>query len=208
MMKKLFLILVTIFMTSSYSTGVLSAEIKDYENLIAASSGKEPVELFSGTWMVGEDIDLGRYEITTTNGQSGNIFIKKDGSSSYVNDILGDSSHSVDRISIYLTGGEEIEIIGIDPVIFTPIEAGKDLTEIHSGNWIVGLDVEPGTYIATTIPGDSGNLFVHDENGRTVVNEILGTTEFGSGVERVQLKLKEGYEIHIMSLKQVNLEKR
>ena len=98
-------------MTSSYSTGVLSAEIKDYENLIAASSGKEPVELFSGTWIVGEDIDPGRYEITTTNGQSGNIFIKKDGSSSYVNDILGDSSHSVDRISIYLTGGEEIELL-------------------------------------------------------------------------------------------------
>lgn len=43
-------------------------------------------------------------------------------------------------------------------VIFTPLEAVKDLTQIHSDNWIVGVDVEPGTYIATTVDGASGNF--------------------------------------------------
>ena len=200
--------LATFVLTFSLPPTVLSADIKDYEDLIAAAKDKEPVELLSGNWIVGEDIAPGCYEITTTDGQNGNLFINKEDANSHVNAILGDSNISVSRVSFYLTGGDEIEIKGMDLVIFTPLEAGKDLTQIHSGNWNVGLDVEPGTYIATTIPGDSGNLFVHDENDRTVVNEILGTTEFGSGVERVQLKLKEGYEIHIMSLKQVNLEKR
>lgn len=187
---------------------VLSADIKDYEDLIAAAKDKEPVELFSGNWIVGEDIAPGRYEITTTDGQNRNLFINKEDDNSHVNAILGDSNISVSRVSFYLTGGEEIEIKGMDLVIFTPLEAGKDLTQIHSGNWIVGVDVEPGTYIATTVDGASGNLFVYNQDGRPVTNEILGVNELDMGVEKVQLKLEEGFEINILSLDEVNLEKR
>lgn len=97
--------LATFVLTFILTPTVLSADIKDYEDLIAAAKDKEPVELFSGNWIVGEDIAPGRYEITTTDGQNRNLFINKEDANSHVNAILGDSNISVSRVSFYLTGG-------------------------------------------------------------------------------------------------------
>ena len=206
-MKKSLLLLSSLFVLSSINVAY-AVEINDYETLITEQKETEPTELFSGTWKVGEDIEVGRYEITTTEGQSGNLFIRKESDSGFVNDILGKNEFGgVEKVTVYLEGGEEIEISGLDSVLFTPITKVEKTDEIHSGNWIVGIDIEPGTYIATTLEGQSGNLFVDDKDGSTITNEILGKNEFG-GVDKAQLKLKEGYQIRISGINNVMLEKK
>ena len=167
----------------------------------------EEVTLFTGEWVVGEDIKAGRYVITTDEGESGNFFIKEspDGSSRE-NEILGVSAigSGVSSITTYLKDGEVIEISGLNNVYFTPKDS-ELVTELGTGTWVVGLDVKPGKYIATVDEGQSGNFFVRDLNGSTSVNEILGVSGIGTGVEKIKIKVEEGQLIEVSGIEKVYL---
>lgn len=166
-----------------------------------------PVELFSGEWIVGEDLNAGRYKITVAEGQSGNFFVYSDEAQEYadINIILDNSNMrmGVPEAHYDFTDGQVIGIKGMDNVLFEPVES-EIKTELKTGNWLVGADVEPGKYIATTAEDTSGNLFVYKAGdypqGYPVVNEIIGKGEYNFGTERVQLKLEEGQMIVISNI--------
>jgi len=75
--------------------------------------------LYSGTWVVGQDIAAGRYVVTPGSGQSGNF--STSGQSSY-NEILGSDSSldEVPSLTVTLYGGDVIAISGMSQVTFTP----------------------------------------------------------------------------------------
>jgi hypothetical protein len=83
------------------------------------STSYSTTSLYSGTFIVGEDIVAGRYVATPGAGQSGNFMV--DGSDSY-NEILGGSSANggVPSLTVNLTKGDIISISSLSQVIFTP----------------------------------------------------------------------------------------
>lgn len=210
-MKKLLLTLVFVCLFNSHSAVAYGLELTDYEALITSSKNNKPIELSSGEWTVGEDIEPGRYNIKPTEEDSGNIMIKqKDKISFLVNEVLGFNHFGgVEQITVYLTGDEIIEINGLDSVTFTPVEPDVKREEIHAGDWIVGIDIEPGTYIATIEKGQGGNVFVTDKDGYLVTTEILGENMFVSVVKmEMELELEKGYKIDVSGLSNVYLDKK
>ncbi len=77
------------------------------------------VNLYAGTWTVGQDIGPGRYVATTTPGDSGNFSVENEG----VNEILGTSSdglQAVPSVTLTLSKGDVINISGLSQVTMTP----------------------------------------------------------------------------------------
>ena len=159
--------------------------------------------LFTGTFMVGQDIPEGRYVITADG--FGNFFVY-DGELPIVNALLndGEGDFGVPSLTIYLHEGNEIEISGINNVTFTPA-ATQLVTVLTAGDWIVGLDILPGTYDVFSTYEESGNFFVFSADilGLPLVNEILGGEW---GVERVRVNLEEGQRIQMHNISSVTFE--
>lgn len=114
--EKILLIVACTFLFTNISDVAYGLEIKDYEALITASKNNKPVELFSGEWIIRDNLEPGRYNITTAEGSSGNIMITEGGGASLlVNDILGYNRFGgSEQITVYLFGDETIEITGLD----------------------------------------------------------------------------------------------
>lgn len=77
------------------------------------------VNLYAGTWTVGQDLGPGRYVATPGSGQSGNFIVS--GSDSY-NEILGGSSEDggVPSVTVNLTDGDIVDISSLSQVTMTP----------------------------------------------------------------------------------------
>ena len=172
----------------------------------------ETIELFSGEWVAGEDFNPGRYKITCAEGQSGNFYLYDSESEDFpfINLILSTrEGFGVPEVNVDIAEGQKLALKGIDNVKLEPVET-KEVTELTSGIWVVGADVKPGKYIATTEENTSGNLFVYDsveiEGNFPSTNEILGQGENNTGVEKVQLKLEEGQTIIIQGISKLYLE--
>ena len=169
------------------------------------NSGAATVTLGAGTFTVGTDVQPGRYVITPGDGQVGNISITSDKDLMLVNDILGISDllqMGVPSVTTDLTAGDEITISNMSDVVFTPAETKLSNT-LSAGNWVVGLDIAPGRYVATPGEGQTGNLLISDSTGWPKTNEILGDNNFG-GVPSVTVTLNEGDTIKIMGLPNVS----
>lgn len=164
----------------------------------------EKAELFSGTFVVGEDITPGRYVITCDSG-NGNLFIYDNGMP-LINEILAASAgdFGVSKVETDILSGQEIEISGLDKVNFTPSEVSLKTT-LPAGIHLVGRDVPAGSYIATTKSG-SGNFFVYGKSGLPEVNEILGAEDDGFSVTKVKFKVSDGEIIQIGGLESVTLQ--
>ncbi|GIO27000.1 hypothetical protein [Ornithinibacillus bavariensis] len=73
-------------------------------------------------------------------------------------------------------------------------------TTLNAGKFTVGTDIPAGRYVIT---GEgTGNLFVYDEDGLPVVNEILDKSA-DMGVPNVTTDIKDGQEIEISGLNAV-----
>jgi hypothetical protein len=156
--------------------------------------------LFSGTFIVGQDIPAGRYVIT--GDDSGNFIIRNNDNRLVVNEILnvtgGSNAHGVPSVTVDINDGYEIEIRGISNVFFTPA-INQHSTVLTTGIWVVGVHIPVGQFDARpTVAGDSGNFVIHHANGRLAVNEILR--------DRVRVSLQEGQVIQIRSLTSVTFE--
>ena len=87
-------------------TPVTAAFVKEYK----------AVDLYAGTFVVGEDVGAGRYTVTPGAGQNGN-FIVNEGAS--YNEVLG-SGFGVPSVTANLKNGDKIKISGLNKVTFTP----------------------------------------------------------------------------------------
>lgn len=75
--------------------------------------------LYSGSFIVGQDLGAGRYVVTPGAGESGNFYVT--GADSY-NEILGGNSAygGVPSLTVNLTNDDAISISGLNTVTFTP----------------------------------------------------------------------------------------
>ena len=156
--------------------------------------------LFSGEFTVGQDIPAGRYVITSDG--SGNFTIHNADGRLVINEILnvggGADAQGVPSITVDINYGYEINIRGISNVDFTPA-VNEVSTVLSTGHWIVGVHIPAGQFDARpTTPGDSGNLIIHNIDGRLATNEILR--------DRVRVNLQNGAVIRIGSLTSVTFE--
>lgn len=164
------------------------------------SSAKETT-LSTGKFVVGEDIPVGRY--ICTSDSSGNFIVTDKNGLPIINEILGNDDLGVSKVTSDFKDGEKIEISGMKNVHFTPAET-KVSNELSAGNWVVGLDIDPGKYVAEVNNGQ-GNFIVY-KNGFPTVNEILDASG-NMGVPSVTLKLEKGEVISISGLNQVVFNK-
>jgi hypothetical protein len=76
------------------------------------------VDLYAGTWTVGQDMGQGRYVATPGAGQSGTFVIKREG----VNVVLGGdpSTGAVASVTFNVQNGDVIAISGLSQVTLTP----------------------------------------------------------------------------------------
>lgn len=155
----------------------------------------EETTLGSGTFIVGQDIPVGLYDVTVAPGESGN-FITSGG----INSILG-SEYGVTKVRAPLTENEEITISGLNTVTFTPVTAAfvtnhGDI-ELYSGKFVVGEDVGEGRYKVEPAAGEGGNFITSGG-----VNEILGG-EYG--VNETTINLRNGETVTISGIETVRL---
>lgn len=161
--------------------------------------------LSAGKWKGGTHLPAGRYKITTTS-DFGNLFIGE-GTDRYINEILSrpGEDFGVTMVTTDIKAGDIIEIMGLDKVVFTQVANVKSNT-LHSGQWTVGKDINPGRYRVTTT-SEFGNLFV--ERGRNLlVNEILANKPTDYAVTSVTTTLNSGDRISISGLDKVVFTKK
>ena len=78
----------------------------------------QAVSMYSGSWVVGEDVAAGRYVAAPTSG-SGNFVVNATNGTAVVNEILG-GDMGVKNVTINLTDGQTINVGGINQVDLTP----------------------------------------------------------------------------------------
>lgn len=166
------------------------------------NSTAEQTTLGAGTFTVGEDVPPGRYVIEPGAGQSGNLSASSEEDPLAINEILGgEAGFGVPSVTSTLTEGEQLEISGLSEVTFTPAETELRST-LTAGDWVVGLDIAAGDYVATPADGETGNFVVYDDWGLPATNEILGADD-GFSVPEVTVSLADGDEIDISGLSEV-----
>lgn len=164
-------------------------------------SAKE-IKVGAGTFEVGVDVPVGRY--VCTGSGNGNLSIY-DGELQIVDEMIDSTNEvGVASVTIDLYEGQKIEVSGLDELVLTP---AKTLvrTSLTTGNWIVGLDIQPGRYIVEPVLEGllkgKGSLLVYD-NEIPVVNEYLDASG-EIGVKLAIIELKDGQTISISGVPEV-----
>ncbi|TCT15415.1 hypothetical protein EDC18_103120 [Natranaerovirga pectinivora] len=148
-------------------------------------------------YIVGVAIPAGRYEIT---GDGIGTFTIIDTSFGLaVFDETFDDMEGIESITTDLEEGNEIRITGLSKVNFIPIET-YIRSELTTGTWIVGLDIEKGDYVFQPAEG-KGDFLLYRE-GRLIVNERMDANS-EDGVKEIIFNPELGDEIHIKGLKRV-----
>ena len=172
--------------------------------------GKSPVvlEKSSDPYVTGVDIEPGRYMVTTGNGYGGFVVYEVGTNYPEISEVIGyfADPHHVPSVAVTLAETQEIMIYGarLNKVTFTPLETAL-LTELCTGHWVVGMDIEPGTYIVRSKDGRTGNLTLFDGD-LPVARVLLGD---GGGVfkEHELITIKEGEIIRISNIPTVVFER-
>lgn len=85
------------------------------------------VELTTGTYVIGQDLDAGRYTVTNPNeGDSGNFIVKSEAESLKYNEIVGDGDYAVPSVTVDLSDGDSLEIAGAKSLLFTSVGNAVD----------------------------------------------------------------------------------
>lgn len=188
----------------SATTTVSTAPPAEIQSLSRDNSSAELKSLSPGTFEVGKNLKPGRYVFSSTG--SGNFTIYDSGGSLYVNEILTDDTAyelAVPTVTADVIEGDKIEISGMESVRCNPAKTELSLS-LSTGYWVVGLDINPGTYDVTPKKDESGNFIVYS-GGKTKTNEILGNSGFG--VSSVHVTLESEDIIYIASLSRVSFKR-
>ncbi|MGL5415807.1 MAG: hypothetical protein ACRDAU_09125 [Clostridium sp.] len=157
------------------------------------------VTLGSGTYIVGKDINPGRYVIKAKTGE-GNITVIDAGNTQSVNESLG--KDSAKTVTYTLSKNEKVQISGLKEVEFMPT-SNKVTDTLTTGEWNVGLDINPGTYTATAKSG-AGVLEIC-RDGKVIKSEKLN--ENGKTFEKsTDIKLASGETVEVLGIKEIGLK--
>lgn len=159
-------------------------ETLDYGHLMNRG---EATTLGEGTFTVGEDIAIGRYRATSTEGY-GNLFVYDEEGRLTVGATMSEASEDSSRprsseVVIFLDEGDEVEISGIDHVDFTPYET-TEVYELIIGQWVVGEDFPAGIYDISLEENENlGYLKVSTVKDYDTSRFALGSSAYGGTTE-------------------------
>jgi len=164
------------------------------------NNGAKAVTLKLGAFVVGTDVQPGRYVITPGKGQVGHISISSANDPMIINEALGvDATNQVGVPSVTtdLSAGDAISISGLTSVDFKPTATTLS-TKLTAGNWYVGLDISPGTYTATIADNQAGYLFVISSAGDITLQQVMGAAL--SAPTSASVTLNSGDLVKVMGL--------
>ena len=144
--------------------------------------------------VVGEDLAAGRYVITSVG--SGHLIINS-GSEQIINEMVGSDGGGVPSVTVSLEAGDIVTMRDAEDVVFTPTTS-QLLTTLTTGIWLVGVDIEAGTFYATT-ENSTGNLVVRSPLGRLQANAVISSQEDGRSAETARVVLEDGDVIAVIN---------
>lgn len=165
-------------------------------NLDRSNSIAQEVNLPSGNYTVGNEIQVGRYICTLAEG-TGTITIYDENNEMLFCEIIGsdDNFKGVSSLTVDLKYDYKIEI-NSDNLSFIPINTEKkDI--LSAGNWITGIDIDEGTY---ALSGDTSN-------GSIIISRFDGKQEILDLNSNNKVKLEENDEILIFGIEEVVFSK-
>ena len=165
-------------------------------NLDRSNSIAQEVNLPSGNYTVGNEIQIGRYICTLAEG-TGTITIYDENNEMLFCEIIGsdDNFKGVSSLTVDLKYDYKIEI-NSDNLSFIPINTEKkDI--LSAGNWITGIDIDEGTY---ALSGDTSN-------GSIIISHFDGEQEILDLNLNNKVKLEENDEILIFGIEEVVFSK-
>lgn len=165
-------------------------------SLDRSNSIAQEVNLPSGQYIVGNEIQIGRYVCTLAEG-TGTITIYDENNEMLFCEIIGsdDNFQGVSSLTVDLKYDYVIDI-NSDNLSFIPVNTEKK-DVLSAGNWIVGMDIDEGTYV---LSGDT-------TNGSIIVSRPDGEQEILDLNSNNKVKLEENDEILIFGIDEVAFSK-
>lgn len=165
-------------------------------NLDRSNSIAQEVNLPSGNYTVGNEIQVGRY-VCTLAEDTGTITIYDENGDMLFCEIIGsdDNFKGVSSLTVDLKYDYKIEI-NSDNLSFIPINTEKK-DVLSAGNWITGIDIDEGTY---ALSGDTSN-------GSIIISHFDGEQEILDLNLNNKVKLEENDEILIFGIEEVVFSK-
>jgi hypothetical protein len=158
-------------------------------------------DLLPGSYTVGIEIQPGHYAITTNTDETGNLRIESPVGPLKCNELLGEGEFKIGAGS-YTTDLELGDLLywqGVSTITLSPTETVAR-TELTPGNWVVGLDIAAGDYLAVPTGDWSGNLRVYSPDGATLVNDII---EKGEDHASISVTLADGQRVDVSGVASV-----
>ncbi|TCJ01611.1 hypothetical protein [Cytobacillus praedii] len=138
----------------------------------------------------GEDVILprGRYKI---GGHiTGNVYIHDEHGKLLFHDILGTAPLGVESITVDVNGSHIVHVDGFEQAYIMPVTTQLS-SELSSGIWEVGKDIEEGSY---TVTGSGlGYLQIYEQGESPQVFEVIG----GDSHTASKVHLKDGQKLKI-----------
>lgn len=165
-------------------------------SLDRSNSIAQEVNLPSGQYTVGNEIQIGRYVCTLAEG-TGTITIYDENNEMLFCEIIGsdDNFQGVSSLTVDLKYDYVIDI-NSDNLSFIPVGTEKK-DVLSAGNWIVGMDIDEGTYV---LSGDT-------INGSIIINRSGGEQEILDLNSNNKVKLEDNDEILIFGIDEVAFSK-
>lgn len=165
-------------------------------SLDRSNSIAQEVNLPSGQYTVGNEIQIGRYVCTLAEG-TGTITIYDENNEMLFCEIIGsdDNFQGVSSLTVDLKYDYVIDI-NSDNLSFIPVNTEKK-DVLSAGNWIVGMDIDEGTYV---LSGDT-------TNGSIIINRSGGEQEILDLNSNNKVKLEDNDEILIFGIDEVVFSK-
>lgn len=165
-------------------------------SLDRSNSIAQEVNLPSGQYTIGNEIQIGRYVCTLAEG-TGTITIYDENNEMLFCEIIGsdDNFQGVSSLTVDLKYDYVIDI-NSDNLSFIPVNTEKK-DVLSAGNWIVGMDIDEGTYV---LSGDT-------TNGSIIINRSGGEQEILDLNSNNKVKLEDNDEILIFGIDEVVFSK-
>lgn len=165
-------------------------------SLDRSNSIAQEVNLPSGQYTVGNEIQIGRYVCTLAEG-TGTITIYNENNEMLFCEIIGsdDNFQGVSSLTVDLKYDYVIDI-NSDNLSFIPVNTEKK-DVLSAGNWIVGMDIDEGAYV---LSGDTSN-------GSIIITRSDGEQEILDLNSNNKVKLEDNDEILIFGIDEVAFSK-
>lgn len=153
------------------------------------------LELTEGKHPVGseETIRPGRYQITGVGNGNVNIYYR---SVLYLSEILNWEAFGVQSLTVDLKEGHMVEISELESARLAPVDTEMG-HRVSAGDWVVGLDIEPGRLTASVSGEQAGRIAIYDNHGYVRFSESIGGVW---GRKSYELLLEPGERLVVYNL--------